>query len=99
MTPLTLTEIVQVALAASEPPVKVIVDVPAVAVAVPPQEFVRLGVEAMRRPSGRTSVKLIPVRALAPKVVLEIVKVKVLLLPTDTGLVPKDFETVGGGVS
>ena len=88
---------VQEALAASEPPVRLMVEVFAAAVAVPPQVLVKLGVDAMSSPPGSTSVKLKPVRAVAPEVVLEIVKVKVLLLPTTTGSVPKDFEMVGGG--
>lgn len=83
--------------AARDPPLKLIVDVLAVAVAVPPQVFVKFGVAAIRIPPGRTSVKLIPVRALAPAVVFAIVKVNVLVLPTESGLLLNDFEIVGGG--
>ena len=60
--PVTFTEKVHDALAASDAPVRLIVLVPAVAVIVPPpQEPVRpLGVE-ITRPAGRVSVKPTPV--------------------------------------
>src|SRR5260370_12729004 len=62
--PLRFTKMEQLGLAAgSVPPVKVMVDEPAVAVTVPPQLLVRpLGV-ATTRPAGKLSVKAIPVRS------------------------------------
>lgn len=94
---MTLTEIVQLAPAASVPAFKAIVDVPAVAVTVPPQVLVKPFGVLITSPPGSTSVKLTPVRALLPEVVLEIVKVNVLALPVEMGLVPKAFEIAGGG--
>jgi hypothetical protein len=73
------------------------VEVPAVAVTVPPQEFVSpLGVLIMR-PPGRTSEKLTPVKFVAPVAVLEIVKVKSLAPFTVTEAGLNDFEIVGTG--
>jgi len=61
--PCTLTETVQLALAARVPAERLMLPEPAVAVAVPPQVLFRaLGV-ATTRPAGRLSVKAIPVRA------------------------------------
>ena len=48
-------------------------------------------------PPGRTSVKLTPLSALFPALLLAIAKVSVLVPPTTMGSVPKDFEMVGGG--
>ena len=67
--------------AAIVPPLKLMVCVPAAAVAVPPQLFVRpLGV-LITNPPGRTSVKLTPDRA-AEAFGLVIVKVKLVVEPT-----------------
>jgi hypothetical protein len=61
--PWTLTETVQLALAARVPPDRLMLPDPAVAVAVPPQVlFSALGV-ATTRPAGRLSVKAIPLKA------------------------------------
>ena len=61
--PCTLTETVQLALAANVPPERLMLPDPATAVAVPPQVlFKALGV-ATTRPAGRLSVKAIPVSA------------------------------------
>ena len=61
--PCTLTETVQLALAAKVPAERLILPDPATAVAVPPQVlFNALGV-ATTKPAGRLSVKAIPVRA------------------------------------
>src|SRR6185312_12915224 len=58
--PVTLTETVQLALAASVPADKLTDPDPATAVAVPPQLLVKLGVEATTNPAGRLSVKAMP---------------------------------------
>jgi hypothetical protein len=58
--PVTLTETVQLALAASVPADKLTDPDPATAVAVPPQLLVRFGVDAITRPAGKLSVKAIP---------------------------------------
>ena len=61
--PCTLTETVQLALAANVPAERLMLPEPATAVAVPPQVlFNALGV-ASTRPAGRLSVKAIPVSA------------------------------------
>jgi hypothetical protein len=61
--PCTLTETVQLALAASVPAERLMVPEPATAVAVPPQVlFSAFGV-ATTKPAGKLSVKAIPVRA------------------------------------
>src|SRR6478609_5963882 len=61
--PCTLTETVQLALAANVPPERLILPDPATAVAVPPQVLLSaLGV-ATTNPAGRLSVKAIPVSA------------------------------------
>jgi hypothetical protein len=60
--PVTLTETVHEAPAASVPPDKLTEDDPATAVAVPPQVLVRLGGVATTRPAGKLSVNAIPVR-------------------------------------
>jgi hypothetical protein len=61
--PVTLTETVQLALAANVPADKLTEPEPAAAVAVPPQLLVRFGVEATTNPAGRLSLKATPVRA------------------------------------
>jgi hypothetical protein len=58
--PVTLTETVQLTLAASVPAERLTDVPPATAVAVPPQVLVRFGVEAITRPAGKLSVKAIP---------------------------------------
>src|SRR5437762_8164486 len=60
--PVTSTETVQLALAASVPPDRLTLEEPSVAVGVPPQVlFTLLGVATMS-PAGRLSVKAMPVR-------------------------------------
>jgi hypothetical protein len=97
--PNTLTEMVQFALAESVAPLKLIRDVLAVAVVVPPvsvpvvQEVAKpLGV-TINNPVGRVSEKPTPVKEL----VLELISVKrnTLLFPCWIGDVRKLFERVG----
>lgn len=95
--PLTLTEIVQDEFAASEPPLRLIVLVPAAAVTVPVQvEERELGV-SITKPPGKTSVKLTPVRALEPDAVLFTVRLRVLELPVPILVGTNDLEMVGTG--
>ena len=61
--PVTLTETVQLALAAKVPADKLTDPEPAAAVAVPPQLLVKFGVEAITNPAGKLSLKATPVRA------------------------------------
>ena len=61
--PCTLTETVQLALAAKVPAERLMLPDPAVAVAVPPQVLFKPFGVATTRPAGRLSVKEIPVRA------------------------------------
>lgn len=95
--PVTPTVIVQASLAAIAAPLRLIVEVPAVAVigAVPkPQVVPRpLGV-AISRPPGRTSEKLTPVKALALGFVM--LKVSGVVPPCTMGVVVNDFASVGG---
>ena len=58
--PVTLTETVQLALAAIVAADKLTDPDPAAAVAVPPQVLVRFGVDATTRPAGKLSVKATP---------------------------------------
>src|SRR5262249_2348856 len=86
---------VQEALAARVPPLRLIEPEPAVAVTVPPQALLRpLGV-ATTSPAGRLSVNAIPVRA---RVVLGLVMLKVsdVLAPTRMLAAPKALVIVGG---
>src|SRR5260370_37310350 len=77
--PLRFTKMEQLGLAAgSVPPVKVMVDEPAVAVTGPPQLLVRPLGGATTRPAGKLSVKAIPGRATLAVGVL-------WSEPTDTG--------------
>ena len=80
------------------PPLNAMESVVVSRVRVPPHVFDTTGLRSCN-PPGRTSVKLRPVNALLPGVVLEIVKVNVVVLPTGRGfgLTAKDFEMVGGG--
>lgn len=98
--PRTFTEIVQLAFADNVAPLKLMVDVPAAAVVVPPvsvpteQDCVRpLGV-AIRSPVGRVSEKLTPVNA--PVVVgLVSANVSALLVPRAIVVGEKLLESVG----
>ena len=98
MLPVTLTVIVQAAPAAKLAPLKLTVDDPAVAVAVPPQEFVRPGVAATTKPAGRLSVNAIPVSVVA---VLGFVmeKLSVVLLPVKIGFAVNAFWITGGAMT
>ena len=98
--PNTLTEIVQLALAESVAPLKLMPVVPDVAVMVPPvnvptvQDVANpLGV-ATNNPVGRVSEKPTPVNAVEA-FGLARVKRKVLLVPCGIGDVRKDLESVG----
>ena len=93
--PVTLTETVQLALAASVPPERLMLPEPATAVAVPPQVlFNPLGV-ATTNPAGRLSVKAIPVSA---RVVLGFWMVNVNDVVPFNGMLaaPKALVMVGG---
>jgi hypothetical protein len=63
--PWTFTDTVQLALAASVPPLRLTDPEPPIAVAVPPQVLLRFGVEAITNPAGKLSVKAIPFRVTA----------------------------------
>ena len=92
--PVTLTETVQVALAASVPPERLMLPDPATAVAVPPQVLFRPFGVATTRPAGKLSVKAIPVRlagfGLLMLNVNEVVPFSGMLAA------PKDLVIVGG---
>lgn len=64
--PVTSTLIVQLPPAATVPPLNDMVDVPAVAVTLPPQPELAFGVPATLNPAGRLSVKPTPVSATVP---------------------------------
>lgn len=97
--PVTLTENVQLALAAIVPPLRLMTFVPAVAVIVPaPQVPVRpFGVE-ITRPAGSVSLKATPVSA---TVVFGLVMVKLRLVEPFSGMLaaPKAFAMVGGATT
>jgi len=86
----------QLVLAASEPPVNEIVLVAAVVVNVPPHTGETTKSE-MDRPSGRMSVKTMPVKFLFPGCVLLIVNESVEFAPFTIGSGEKDLVMVGGG--
>src|SRR5579872_1122069 len=60
--PVTFTETVQEALAASVPPDKLTLPDPAAAETVPPHELVNAGEAEMIRPAGKVSEKAIPLK-------------------------------------
>jgi hypothetical protein len=93
--PFTLTETVQLALAARVPPDRLTDPAPAVAVAVPPQVLLRPGVEATTKPAGRVSVKASPVSA---KPLLGLLRLKVNEVVPFSGMfdAPKAFVMAGG---
>jgi len=98
--PNTFTEIVQLAFAERVAPLRLIMEVPAVAVVVPPvsvptvQAVVKpLGV-AINKPVGRVSEKPTPVNAVAVFGLVN-VNLRVLELPWEIGEVRKLFESVG----
>jgi hypothetical protein len=63
VTPCTFTKTVQAPLEASVPPERLTVDPPEIAVAVPPQVLLRVGMDPTIKPPGRLSVNASPVRA------------------------------------
>ena len=85
--------IVQLALAASDPPDSEIV-LGEVVEAVPPQVFVAAEPVGTVRPEGKTSENETPVKAV-PVLGLAIVNVSVLVLPVTTEVGEKFFEMVG----
>jgi hypothetical protein len=92
--PVTFTETVHDALAATVPAERLMLDDPATAVAVPPQVLVNaLGV-ATTKPDGKLSVNARPVSA----TVLELVMLKVSEVEAFSGMLatPKDLVIVGG---
>jgi len=93
--PCTFTVTVQLALAASVPPVRLTEPEPATAVAVPPQVlFNPLGV-ATTKPAGRVSVNAMPVSA---RVVFGLLMVNVSEVVPFSGMLaaPKAFVMLGG---
>src|SRR5579862_6566591 len=92
--PVTLTETAHEPLAAMVPPDRLTLEDPAVAVAVPPQVLLRLGVPATTSPSGRLSVNATP---LAGDVFgLEIAKLKVVVPLSGMLAAPNAFVMLGG---
>src|SRR5687767_13447967 len=98
--PNTLTEMVQLALAERVAPLRLMLEVPAVAVVVPPvsvptvQTVVKpLGV-ATNKPVGRVSEKPTPANAVTVFGLVN-VNLRVLELPWEIGDVRKLFESVG----
>ena len=93
--PCTLTVIVQLAPAATVPPLKLTEEAPAVPVAVPPQLLVRPGAGATTKPAGKLSVNARPFNA---EFTFEFVMVKVRLVVPFSGIVaaPKAFAMLGG---
>jgi hypothetical protein len=98
LVPFTTADTVQLAPAARVPPVRLTLDEPAVAVAVPPQVFDRLVVAFTTMPDGRESVKAIPLRAwLGLGLVMARLSVEVPFSGIDVGL--KDLVMVGGAAT
>ena len=85
----------QLVLAATVPPDKLTEDDPAVAVAVPPQVLLRLGVDATTRPAGKLSVNAKPVSA-SPVFGLLMLKLSVVVPFSGMLDAPKDFVILGG---
>jgi hypothetical protein len=85
----------QVAPAATEPPLKLILFALAVAVSVPPHVVEAVGTVAFCKPTGYVSEKAIPVRALF-RFGLDIVNVSVDVPPARIGLGENNFEMLGG---
>jgi len=93
--PVTLTDTVQLALAASVPAERLTEPEPPTAVPVPPQVSLRFGVDAITRPAGRVSVNVTPFKV---TVVFGLVMLKVKLVVPFKGMfaAPKDLVIVGG---
>jgi hypothetical protein len=91
----TLRETAQVLWAASDPPERLMVALPAVAVAVPPQDEARpLGVETTK-PDGRLSVNATPV-SVVEALGFVIVKVREVAPPTGMDVMPNILVIEGG---
>lgn len=96
--PCTSSEIVQDAPAAKLVPLKLTVEVPAVAVAVPPQSLDKLFGSATIRPAGRESVKLTPVSVVVVLgLLIDLVRLVVLFVRIE--FEPKDFAITGGATT
>ena len=95
--PCTLTETVQLALAAKVPAERLMLPEPATAVAVPPHVLFRPDGVATTKPAGRLSVKAIPVRA---RLVLGFWIVKVSdVVPFNGMLAAPNALAIDGGVA
>ena len=89
-----MTETVQLPPAASLPPDKLTVPLPAAAAAVPPQVLLTFGVDATTSPAGKMSVKAIPDRAMVFG--LPMAKLSPVVPFSGIELAPKVFVTDGG---
>src|SRR5581483_240567 len=99
LVPVTLTLSWQVALVLSVTPLKATLPVPAVAVAVPPQVFVKPLGEATCTPVGSVSVKLTPVSATVLAAGLARLKVSVEVPPIKMLVGLKALLIVGGAMT
>ena len=90
----TTTVMVQVPPAAIEPPVRLTLPLPAVAVSVPPHVFVAAGVAATVMPAGKVSLMARPAPAV-PAVRLTILRVSTLVAPGAIVAGLNDFVTAG----
>lgn len=93
----TLTVTVQLLLASTLPPLKLMVVPPATAVTVPPHEPTMLGGVATRRLPGKVSVKASPLCATEPAAGLVIVKVSVVKPPLGKVVGLNDLVKIGLG--
>lgn len=93
--PVTLTETVQLALAARVPAERLTDPEPPTAVAVPPQVLLRFGVEATTRPAGRLSVNAMPV-SVSPVFGLLMLKVSEVVPFSGIVAAPNAFVILGG---
>jgi len=96
--PLTVTDTVHEAPLAMVPPVKLTIDAPPTAVAVPPQVLLRFGEAATTRPAGRLSVNAMPVKGNAFIAGLPIVNDK-LVDPFKGILAAPNAFRIDGGVA
>src|SRR5260221_14557443 len=97
--PVTVTVKVQELAAATVPPARVTMFVPAVAVATPPQVLVSpLGVATINAP-GKVSVNATPVSATVFAAGLVMVRVNVVLLPTTMLAAPNALAMDGGATT
>ena len=94
--PVTVSETVQDAPLASVPAERLAEVAPAAAVAEPPQVLAKPFGEATTKPSGRLSVKAMPVRGMALETGLVMVKVSEVEPFSGTLVRPKIFAIVGG---